>query len=68
MMHNLKIMAVKTPKLLVKSQTLMFSSNQNTDQAQPMGGFVKDGKFDMEAFQRRFERTMVPAHQAFDRK
>jgi len=22
----------------------------------------KDGKFDMEAFQRRFERTLVPAH------
>lgn len=29
---------------------------------------MKDGKFDMEAFKRRFERTMVPAHQAFDRK
>jgi hypothetical protein len=50
MMLNLKIMAVKMPKLLVKPKVMMFSSNQNKDQAQPMGGFVKDGKFDMEAF------------------
>lgn len=41
---------------------MMFSTNSKKEPDQPMGGFVKDGKFDMEAFQRRFERTMVPAH------
>lgn len=29
--------------------------------------FMNNGKFDMEAFKRKFERTQVPAHQAFDR-
>jgi len=29
---------------------MMFSTNQKKENEQPMGGFVKDGKFDMEAF------------------
>ena len=49
-MLNLKIMAEKMPKLAGQRQVMMFSSNQNKDQTQAMGGFVKDGKFDMEAF------------------
>jgi hypothetical protein len=63
MMLNLKIMAGKSSKLVTKnSKVMMFSTNSKKEPDQPMGGFVKDGKFDMEAFQRRFERTMVPAH------
>jgi hypothetical protein len=42
--------------------------NLSSRQFSSTKGFFVDGKFDMDAFQRRFERTLVPAHQAFDRK